>query len=308
MEFAFLATCPLTRDIFRVEESGRKLSSKGYGCSCPQTASWCPKVPSSGKQKSIAKLNTHIYPYFPEELPSGTHKPWTLLCIAAAGHGWGGWIPSFFSGVSWEGNHLGGKRHLRPVTVCKSLFLIQWGKYTPLFWNKSQTQSSVIEHVLFPLPHFPPVTAAVSYLTKIAIQTSKGSSLYFFLWPSSAAASSAGPWGCSSIERGKIHPEVWYLKTARWESHSCLLCHWTLEKTGHRICFLSGKACSSLGKKAWPQRKCSLWGGIGRKSPGCIFFLKTEKYMVHEVHAAVPHLAFSPLFKADLYLFGNATF
>lgn len=119
-----------------------------------------------------------------------------------------------------------------------------------LFWNKSQTQSSVIEHVLFPLPHFPPVTAAVSYLTKIAIQTSKGSSLYFFLWPSSAAASSAGPWGCSSIERGKIHPEVWYLKTARWESHSCLLCHWTLEKTGHRICFLSGKACSSLGKKA----------------------------------------------------------
>lgn len=45
--------------------------------------------------------------------------------LQAAGHDWGGLVPSCFSGVSFEGNHLGGKGHVPPAMVCKSLFLIQ---------------------------------------------------------------------------------------------------------------------------------------------------------------------------------------
>lgn len=36
------------------------------------------------KKKPIAKLNTHIYQYLPGELPSATHKSWTLLCAAGS--------------------------------------------------------------------------------------------------------------------------------------------------------------------------------------------------------------------------------
>lgn len=184
---------------------------------------------------------------------------WTLL-YAAGSRAWPGRVDSLgseslYPGVSWEGNHLGGNQHVLDVLVSKPIFLIQWGKYTPLFWNESQTQSLITGHVLPP----PPPTAAIPYLTKIGTQISKGSSLYFPLWPPPAAARLCKVLGlgCTTLERDGDLPSdlvVRSLKNSRvgaalWKSCSHLLCYWPLENTGHRIRFLPRDGLQQPGRE-----------------------------------------------------------
>lgn len=152
--------------------------------------------------------------------------------------------------------------------------------------------------MLFPLPHLPPMTAAVSYLTKIAIQPFKGRSLYFSLWPSSAAGSSARPWGCTTIDRGEDSPGDLVLGSlksstvgaASWNLLSCLLCYWTLEKTGHRICFLSGEGLQQPGKEGmtFSLKEMQFVERNREEKPRLHIFLRSS-------HAAVPHLTYKPL-------------
>lgn len=181
------------------------------------------------------------------------------LCCRQQGMTGEGWAPA--SSQVWAVKEITWVENVMCylLMVSNSLFLIQWGKYTPLFWNKSQTQSSITEHAL-PPPTSPPGGCCSFISDKNSHPDLQKEELVFLPPATFSSCQLCKAPGLHHDLGGKIQPEIWYsghLKTAQWEQQRgtyTRVCSatelWRKQDTGYASCL--GKACNSLGKKAWP--------------------------------------------------------